>query len=152
MELSIGPDEVRLPTPISTSTVAIPHCEKTIRYMFRATCIPAIRNPWRILRYGIPLVVNTILISSCFCMLFYPEYYPTQGEVWTSDLVLITIVYNYMLYLRSNWRETNAFEHQDVDGFKNKTTLVFIGCIKSIGCILPSYNLIHILLQLLKFS
>lgn len=123
--MSIGPDEIEPPIAISTSKIIIPNCEKTIRYMFRATCIPAIRNPWRILRYGIPTLVNTVLISSCFCMLFYPEYYPTQGEVWTSDLVLITIVYNYMLYLRSNWRQTNAFENIDVEGAQNKITLVF---------------------------
>lgn len=124
LKLSIMPDEIRKPASVPNEAI-IPHCENTIRYMFRATCIPAIRNPYRILRYGIPVVVNTILMSSWFCMLFYPAYYPTQGEVWTSDLVLITVVYNYMLYLRSKWRETNAYENVEITGASNKLSLLF---------------------------
>jgi hypothetical protein len=123
-EISIGPDDIRRPTPVSNEAV-IPHCEKSIKYMFRATCIPAIRNPWRFIRIGIPLLINTVLVSSWFCMLYYPDYYPTQGEVWTADLVLITIVYNYMMYLQSKWRETNAYENIIIEGTTNSISLGF---------------------------
>lgn len=122
--MSIRPDDIRRPTPVSNEAV-IPHCEKTIKYMFRATFIPAIRNPYLVFRISIPLIVNSILASSWFCMLFYPSYYPTQGEVWTADLVLITIVYNYMLYLQSKWRLTNAFETVEVSGLPNRISLLF---------------------------
>ena len=123
-EISIGANDIRKPSTVSNAVV-IPHCEKTIEYMFHATCIPAIRNPRKIVRYGISGLINTILISSWFCMVYYPDYYPTQGEVWTADLVLITVVYDYMLYLRSRWGETSAFEKVEIEGATNKISLLF---------------------------
>ena len=124
LKISVMPDEIHTPASVPNEAV-IPHCEKTIKYMFRATLIQMIRNRWPIVRVIMPLMINTILISSWFCMLFYPEYYPTQGEVWTSDLVLITIVYNYMLYLQSKWRETNAYENVEITGAGNRISLSF---------------------------
>ena len=59
-EISIGANDIRKPSTVSNAVV-IPHCEKTIEYMFHATCIPSIRNPRKIVRYSIPVLINTIL-------------------------------------------------------------------------------------------
>jgi hypothetical protein len=78
-----------------------------------------------IIKIIIPVFINSVLISATFCMLYYPEYYPTQGIIWSSDLGFITIIYNYMLYLQTKWDKVRCFETVPIPKFANQFTLLF---------------------------
>jgi hypothetical protein len=93
--------------------------------MFALTLLPAIHSKYRIIKYGVPALVNVILGSASFCILYYPEYYPTQGEIWTTDIVLSWITYNYMIYLFTKWEKARCFEAIDVPKSVSTISLVF---------------------------
>ena len=79
----------------NTVLIANSKCENSFNKTFNLTLIPTIRSSKCLIKYTIPFLTSTILFSSLFCLLFYPNYYPSQGEVWTTDLVLGFIVYIY---------------------------------------------------------
>jgi hypothetical protein len=118
---------VEIPTkPVSKqSHKLVPYCEKLLEKMFYATLIPAVTSRYKILRYGVPILVNLILGSAAFSPLFYPEYYATQTEVWTTDIVIAWISYNYMIYLFKRWDIAKCYEEIDVSKFINRISLLF---------------------------
>lgn len=91
-----------------------PICEKRVDWMFWLTLMPAIRSPYRAVRWLVPALVNAILGPATFCMLYYPAYYPTQGIVWSTDMAIIWLTYNVLLYLQSKWDRAACFEHKEV--------------------------------------
>ena len=93
--------------------------------MFFLTGIPVIRSRFYLVRWCAPMLFNSILVGAWFCPLFYPDYYPTQGFVWTSDIVLITFVYNYLFKLQYQWEKTSCFEHIEVPKSVNGISLTF---------------------------
>jgi hypothetical protein len=103
----------------------IPNCEKNLDKMFFITLIPCIRSKYCIIRIFIPIITNSILITATFCMFYYPEYYPTQGVIWSTDLGFITIVYNYMFYLQTKWNSVRCYENTDINPKANRFTLMF---------------------------
>jgi hypothetical protein len=103
-----------------------PRCELIINKMFWLTLLPVIKmkskNP---VRYIIPVLVNVILGSASFCMLYYPSYYPTQGEVWTTDMIIAWFTYNYMIYLFTKWDQAQCAEAINVSSAVNRISLLF---------------------------
>jgi hypothetical protein len=120
----IHSSQVSMPSQKSIS-LPYPNCERNIDRMFFLTGIPVIRSQVRAVRWIFPAFFNSILVGAWFCPLYYPEYYPTQGLVWTSDIVLITFVYNYLLYLQTKWDTTSCFEHTEVPNLVNRISLTF---------------------------
>lgn len=106
------------PTPI-------PHVETIIQRIFWLTLLPIISHRYKVLRIIIPILINLILGAASFCLLYYPAYYPTQGEIWTMDIALAWFTYNYMIYLFTQWDAANCFEEADVTKPINRITLTF---------------------------
>lgn len=103
----------------------IPQCEKYLQKMFLLTFLPAINSKYKIIQYITPIFVNIILISASFCLLYYPSYYPTQGEIWTTDIVIVCITYNYMIYLFRRWKEASCFEDIGISKSVHYISLAF---------------------------
>ena len=100
-------------------------CENNFNKMLNFTLIPIVRSKYKILKYSIPILCNIILFTSLFCILFYPTYYPSQGEVWTSDLVIGFIVYNYLLYQQKRWDIVKCDEQIEIPKWKNNISFSF---------------------------
>lgn len=112
-------------TPPLTEQTDTPPCERHIDRMFFLTFLPAIRSRHCLVRWCTPIVMNTILVGAWFCPLYYPAYYPTQGLIWTADIVLITFVYNYIIYLQKNWETTSCYEHTQVSPIVHRVSITF---------------------------
>ncbi len=106
-------------------TEQIPSCEILINRMFRITGLPLIRHTWRLVRWGIPCIINCCMVGAWFCPFYYPEYYPTQDFVWTGDLVLITFVYDYLFHLQKQWEKASCFEHTQVPTTVHRISITF---------------------------
>jgi hypothetical protein len=100
-------------------------CESALNKMFWLTLLPVVNSNYRFLKYGVPIVINLILGTASFCLLFYPSYYPTQGEIWTTDIVISWFTWNYMIYLFKNWEHARCFEDIQITKSTNRITLVF---------------------------
>ncbi len=114
---------ISLPAPLAEEPS--PQCEQHIDRMFFLTFLPAIRNQRRVFRWIVPILMNCILVGAWFCPLYYPAYYPTQGLIWTADIVLITFVYNYLLHLQKSWQLTSCFEHTEVAPIVHRVSMTF---------------------------
>lgn len=105
--------------------VSRPKCEKYLEWMWLATCLPSIRSKRTILRWAIPVVTNSIFVSSAFSLLFYPDYYPTQEIVWTFDLALGVVIYNYMYYLQTKWTRAQCYHDVNVRPYIHYISFLF---------------------------
>lgn len=112
-------------TPPATEQTDTPSCERHIDRMFLLTFIPAIRSNRILVRWITPIFMNVVLVGAWFCPVYYPAYYPTQGLIWTSDIVLITFVYNYLLHLQKSWSLTSCFEHTEVAPTVHRVSMTF---------------------------
>lgn len=112
-------------TPPQLEQTDTPPCERHIDRMFILTFLPAIRSKHCLVRWCTPIFMNTILVGAWFCPLYYPTYYPTQGLIWTADIVLITFVYNYILHLQKNWETTSCYEHTQVSPIVHRVSITF---------------------------
>ena len=92
----------------------IPFCEKRIEQFFNISFLSCIRRKNKLVKIFIPIITNLILISSLFSPLFYPNYYINQTEIWVTDMCIITIVYNYILYLQYNWNKVSSYENINI--------------------------------------
>lgn len=100
-------------------------CEKYIDNMYKFTLIPFLLHKYKGIKFAGIILINIILVGSTFSLLFYPSYYPTQGIVWTFDLVLGCIVYNYLLYLHTKWEIASCFEGIHVTQKVNTVSMTF---------------------------
>lgn len=102
-----------------------PECERRIDRMFWLSLLPSIRHSSKAVRIGIPVIVNAVLAPATFCMLYYPSYYPTQGIVWSTDIAISWVAYNYMLYLQRIWHQAACFEHTEVRSYVHRVSFAF---------------------------
>jgi hypothetical protein len=100
----------------------IPTCEKNIKNMFSITLIPLINKPF--LR-PILLIADLILFTAIFSPLYYPNYYRYDYMIYSIDLGISFIVYNYLSYKYTNWEITNCFEHTAVNHLNERISLAF---------------------------
>jgi hypothetical protein len=114
--------DIRIPENVEPSA---PKCDKLMDRMFYLTLIPSVKSTYKLVKYGVPFLANCILLGATFSPLYYPEYYPTQAAVWTTDMALITIVYNYILYLQTHWEHARSFEVNDVHKSVNRVSIIF---------------------------
>jgi hypothetical protein len=110
---------------IPTKPQIIPSCDKAVNQMLWLTLLPLSGSQYIILRYGVPIILNLILGSASFCILYYPSYYPTQGEIWTTDIIIVWFTYNYMIYLYRYWPLTRCPESTEVSKSINYISLIF---------------------------
>lgn len=103
----------------------IPKCELILIKMFWLTLLPIVNSKYKLLKYCIPIIINVILGSASFCLLYYPSYYATDGEVWTTDIVISLFTYNYLIYLFKIWDEAKCFEDTNVSKSVNIISLIF---------------------------
>lgn len=99
-----------------------PTCEKHITNMFSVTLIPLIKRPhFRLIPIGVALIVG----GAVFSPTYYPNYYLYQPEIYSIDLVTITIVYSYLSYVYLNWEKNSCFEHVAVSRYNEGVSLGF---------------------------
>ena len=103
----------------------IPSCERNINIMYSMTLVSSVNSKYAVIRWCVPILINAIMLSSTFSLLFYPEYYPTQGVVWTFDLSIGFIAYNYLLYLFTQWETSSCFEHVALKKYVDVISLTF---------------------------
>jgi hypothetical protein len=88
---------------LDSQQIAIESQKRCLWFIFIPTGLPLIHHRWWIMRIVIVLVSNAILGAGTFSLLFFPNYYMNQEYIWTADLCIGWIVYNYMLFIHSNW-------------------------------------------------
>ena len=103
----------------------IPVCEKYLNNMFLLTLLPAVRHNNKFIKYAIPSFSILVLFISVFSLLWYPGYYATQEEIWTTDIIIGLIVYSYMIHLHNNWKITECYENVDIIPWKNNLSFSF---------------------------
>jgi hypothetical protein len=70
-----------------------------MKYIINTTFIPFFRSENKYIKYSTFIILNIILLVSLFSMYWYPTYYLDQSIIWTLDLVIMYITYNYLFYL-----------------------------------------------------
>jgi hypothetical protein len=100
-------------------------CERTFNKMFNLTLIPIIKSKNKFLKFVVPFLTCSILFSAMFCILFYPSYYPSQGEVWTTDIVIGFIIYSYLLYQQKRWDLVRCDEYIEIPKWSNNLSFTF---------------------------
>jgi len=100
----------------------IPSCEKYIHRMFDITLIPFINTYFY---KPLPLFASTILIGSVFSPLYYSNYYLFEPILYSIDLFIAFIAYNYLMYKYLSWQTTSCFEHTSIDRITENTSLFF---------------------------
>jgi hypothetical protein len=73
--------------------------DKYMKYIIRSTFIPCLRSNNMYIKYSSFIILNIILFGSLFSMYWYPNYYLNQPIIYTLDLVIIFITFNYLYYL-----------------------------------------------------
>ena len=124
-------EEGVLPQPLQSKT------DLDSRRMFAAAGLHPYKS--RLLKYGIPFLVNLILGVACFSPLWYPAYYVHQTEIWTAHLVLIIPCYNYILVQRHKWSSVIPRDHITIQTAYRVISLVFYWlfmtyCVYFVGC------------------
>ncbi len=117
-----------LPRPFSLRRLppqTQPPCEVRIDHMFSLTGIPLINAARPTLRWGSIALTNVVLGTAVLCPLYYPTYYPNQALVWSLDLFISLIIYNYLLYIQANWAKTNCLEHVEVGSQVHQVSMTF---------------------------
>jgi hypothetical protein len=102
-----------------------PPCEARIDRMFTFTGIPLIHAATPALRWAWVAFTNAVLGAAIFCPLYYPAYYPNQALIWSVDLFLGLIIYNFLFYIQANWAKTNCLEHVEVSGHVHPVSATF---------------------------
>ena len=108
-----------------SETNIVPLCEKRIEQFFHISFLSCIRKKNRIVKVLVPICTNLVLVSSLFSPLFYPNYYINQSEIWITDMCIITVVYNYLLYLQYHWAKSACYENIHISKLSHYCTLLF---------------------------
>lgn len=118
---------------VDTSIVNVPSVEESVnqkpdkylKYLFRTTFISCLRSKNKYVNYLTFLLLNFVLIGSMFVIYWYPTYYLSQPIIWTLDLVIIFITFNYLYYLFQKDSEKNPIDNYEITSWKNKINLFF---------------------------
>jgi hypothetical protein len=121
MLMSIKQEEVQKDASFSGEPV----CEKNIHWMFHLAGFSLFRSKRWYIKWTFPILFCLCIIGANFCPLWYPYYYVNQAEVWTIDMILISIVYMRMLYLNTKWESVSCFEHIGISKVSNSVTFIF---------------------------
>jgi len=90
--------------------------------MFYFTLIPSFKITFL---KPLPFIANTILISAVFSPLYFPSYYDYQPILYSIDLAMAVIVYNYLFYKYLNWTVNSCFEHTSVNKINENVSISF---------------------------
>lgn len=109
----------------NSENIIIPLCEKRINQFFNLSFLSCIRRKNKCVKICFPIATNLLLVSSLFSPLFYPNYYINQTEIWITDMAIITIVYNYILYLQTRWNKASSYENINISKKAHYSSILF---------------------------
>ena len=90
--------------------------------MFSVTLIPFVTmRPYILL----PITALITVIGAVFSPLFYPNYYSYHPEIYSIDMITISIIYSYLSYVYLNWEKNSCFEHVTVSRLNENISLGF---------------------------
>ena len=99
--------------------------DKYMKYLVKTTFISCLRSNNKYLNYITYILLNFALIGSIFSMLWYPTYYISQPIIWTLDLVIVFITFNYLCFLFQNDYGSDTIDNYEIISWKNKINLFF---------------------------
>jgi hypothetical protein len=111
---------------ISQLDLYVPPVDKYMKYLLKTTFIPCLRSKNKYINYTTYILLNIILLGSIFSLYWYPTYYIAQPIIWTLDLVIVFITYNYLYYLLQFTNETQL-DNYDIIPWKKNINLFFYG-------------------------
>ena len=103
----------------------VPSCEKNLNWMVWLSGLPLARSSCSLIHYTCPILFNLWIAGACFCVLWYPNYYFNQSEVWTTDMMIIWLVYTKMTWLQKSWESVNCYETTGISRLANNICLLF---------------------------
>jgi len=118
-------NELPLDEQVNEST-ADEQPDNYMKYILYTTFIPCMRDNNKYIRYPTFIILNIILLGSLFSMYWYPNYYLNQPIIYTLDLVIIYVTFNYLYYLLQVDTESNISKYtSDVSSLKKNINLFF---------------------------
>jgi hypothetical protein len=97
--------------------------DKYIKYLLKTTFVSYLTSKNKYINYSTYIILNLILLGSLFCILWYPTYYLNQPIIWTFDLVIVFVTYNY-LYFLLQYNE-QPIDNYDIVLWKRNVNLFF---------------------------
>ena len=94
-----------------------------LKYLSKTTFISCLRSKNKYINYSTYIILNLILLGSLFSMYWYPNYYLSQPIVWTLDLLIVFITYNYLCYLLYNIKQ--PIDNYQIISWKRNVNLFF---------------------------
>jgi hypothetical protein len=107
---------------LPATLITTPSCEIYIHNMFNFTFIPYINHRYLIV---LPVSANIILIAAILSPLYYTSYYLYHPVLYSIDLSIGLIVYDYLLYLQKTWATASCFEHTQINRWNENVSLGF---------------------------
>jgi hypothetical protein len=77
--------------------------DNDVYFMYKTCFLTQINSKNKCIKYGTPIVTNSIFLATASCIFYYPEYYVNHPIPWTIHLYLIFFCYNYLYYLMRKW-------------------------------------------------
>jgi hypothetical protein len=108
-----------------TSKSLIAAVERDAIRMFALAGLHTYRHP--VLKYGVPALINVILITCALSPAWFPDYYMQQTAIWTAHLVIIIPCYNYIRIQRDKWFLVAFGDHNAIRGMYRGLTMTFYG-------------------------
>jgi hypothetical protein len=100
--------------------------EKYMKYLIKTTFISCFRSTNPYVKYISFSFLNLIILGSLFCVYWYPNYYLSQPVVWTLDLLILYITFNYIFYLiHTDYDNVIKGDEYDIIPWKRNTNLFF---------------------------
>lgn len=96
-----------------------------LKYMSKTTFISCLNSKNKYINYSTYIILNLILLGSLFSIYWYPNYYLSQPIVWTLDLVIVFITYNYLYYLLYSDYIKQPFDNYQIISWKRNVNLFF---------------------------
>jgi hypothetical protein len=99
--------------------------DKYLKYLSKTTFISCLRSKNIYIKYSTYIILNIILIGSLFSIYWYPNYYLSQPIVWTLDLTIVFITYNYLCYLFQDKNFKQSIDNYQIIAWKQNVNLFF---------------------------
>jgi hypothetical protein len=99
--------------------------DKYLKYLSMTTFTYCLSSKNKYINYSTYVILNIILLGSLFSIFWYPNYYLNQPIVWTLDLVILFVIYNYLYYLLYSDYKKEKIDNYQIIPWKRNINLFF---------------------------
>jgi hypothetical protein len=116
-----------------------------MKYIIQTTFIPCFRSKNKYIKISSHIIINLILIGAMLSMYWYPDYYLVQPVIWTLDLAILFVTFNYLYYIVHVDYDNMLKDTNDIISWKRNVNSFFY-------CIFMIYWLYYAIIQIYLHS